>query len=219
MTNYTLVCLVGDGPTKTAAEFAKWLNLRRAAQEVWLERAPPHDAVEESVRRTKAIVLLAHDGPLHGVHSLRSEAAGGVWMRGEEVGRRFAGARVYLLACETMGSESTRPQGLEFLGDEAQRAGAAVVAGHSLTLDADFERLGGPHAERFRHALAELIWGFLDGENGEQRLKLRAREELQRQDFQLELDAGDLATGSLDWFRRVQWLEDRIAGFHIAAMT
>jgi hypothetical protein len=128
------------------------------------------------------------------VHSLRAEASGNVWMRGEELGRAFAGARLYLWACDAMGSGSTRAPGVSSLGDEARSAGVACVAGHSLKLSADFEQLGGVHAEVFRRSLAELIWGFVDGED----------------------DATALAPSALDWFRRVQWLEDRIAGFHVA---
>lgn len=105
-----------------------------------------------------------------------------------------------------MGAGSTRS---DALADQARAAGAGRVAGHSVTLNADFDQLGGPFAEDFRSALAQLIWGFVDGEDDSSRLKLRAREMLP---FSLDLD---FDPSRLDWFRRKTWLEDRIQHFHI----
>lgn len=138
---------------------------------------------------------------------MRSEANGGVWLQGEELGRRFPGVRQYLWACETMGEGSTRSHAL---ADQARAAGAGRVAGHSVTLSADFEQLGGEFAEDFRSALAQLVWGFVDGEDDSARLKLRAKEKLP---FSLELE---FDPSRLDWFRRKGWLEERIQHFHIA---
>lgn len=208
MSEYVLVCLVGDEPTRLAAEFAEWMHRRRPAAA--LLRNPTRDVVAEKLSPNRTLVVLGHDGALQGIHSIRSERDGAVWMSGTELGEFFRGVRQYLWACETMGSGSARTAAL---ADEARRAGAARVAGHSVTLSADFDEIGGRHAEAFRQSLALLVWGFVDGEDDVLQLRLRAREALP---FDLELDASTMREDDLDWFRRKDWLDDRIANFHVA---
>ena len=198
------MCLVGDQSTRLAAEFAEWMHRRRSAAAILKNPSP--EEVGSFLNLNRTLVILGHDGLHLRVHSMRREANGGVWLQGDELGRRFRGVRQYLWACETMGAGSTRS---DALADQARAAGAGRVAGHSVTLNADFDQLGGPFAEDFRSALAQLIWGFVDGEDDSSRLKLRAREMLP---FSLDLD---FDPSRLDWFRRKTWLEDRIQHFHI----
>lgn len=207
MSSYVLVCLVGDEPTRLAADFAEWMHERRPA--VACLTNPTPEQVQELIQVNETLVVLGHDGPLAQVHSIRREARGGIWLLGAELGRRFPGSRQYLWACDVMGEGAAR---ILALADEAKSAGARRVAGHSVTLSADFDQLGGPYAEVFRSALAQLVWGFVDGEDNPQKLRLRAREALP---LNLELDAWSLES-KLDWFRRSQWLHDRISNFHIA---
>lgn len=208
MSEYVLVCLIGDEPTRLAGGFAEWMHTRRQA--VALLTNPTPNEVAQLLKPSRTLVILGHNSALNSVHSMRSERDGGVWLRGDELGQFFTGVRQYLWACETMGSGSARTGAL---ADDARRAGAARVAGHAVTLSADFDQLGGRHAEAFRQSLARLVWGFVDGEDDVLRLRLRAREALP---FDLELDASRMNEDDLDWFRRKDWLDDRIANFHVA---
>jgi hypothetical protein len=180
------------------------MHARRAAVAVLENPAPA--TVQQFLGETHTLVVLGHDGPLDQVHSIRREADGGVWMVGQELGRQFPMRRLYLWACDTTGEGATRRLAL---ADQARQAGAGPVAGHSVSLRADFDELGGPFAEHFRLALAQLVWGFVDLGDDAQQLQLKARQTFP---LEIELDAGP----QLDWFRRSQWLLDRISNFHIA---
>ena len=207
---YALVCLVGDAPTQLAADFARWIAIRRPPHQAWFESHPTATDVQKAVATTKQLLAFGHNGRLNDEHSMRSHSGSNIWLRGPELGAHFAGARIYLWACETMGAGSTRSAEVSSLGDEAIAAGAAVVAGHSVTLSADFSQIGGRFSEHFRAALGAMIFSFLDGLDDPAELKLRAREELP-----MEIDL-QLPAEGLDWFRASQWLFDRIDNLHIA---
>jgi hypothetical protein len=174
--SYVLVCLVGDEATHRASDFGRWLEQQEPRpRSVLFEPHPAHVPLQSSVTESKTLFVIGHNGRARGVHSLRAEAAGQAWIRGEELGMRFAGARVFAWACETVGEEGTRIEGVAHLGDEAVSAGLKGFAGFSIRVPGDLEFQFAQQAEHVRRTVHRMALDFFSG-LGVAEIKLNARE-------------------------------------------
>ncbi len=220
---YVLVRLIGDEATRSAASFGDALARIHQPHAAWEELNPPVDDVARAVAEVGKLVVIGHDGPLGGRHSLRATAQGSVWLDGTQLGQRFRGARIYLWACETLGVDSVRDPGVAYLGDEAVHAGAASVAGYSYRVHGALSRYAHVDAPWLLEVLRVLVFDFLEGGDWESDLRDEARRAIPRQlEFDaraalpLEISLVPEGQGDSGWFGREEAIHDLINHLHIS---
>lgn len=147
--SYVLVSLLGDEATASNDEFARWFASSNPPTRAFHAEHPSHDEVALAVREAKNALILGHDGG----GSLRGAAKGDAWIKPEQFGHVFQGARVWVWACDTRGA--TLEADLDSFGRAAFEGGVQVFAGHASPIAAVPTYFGMP-------ALHNLIYQSLD---------------------------------------------------------
>jgi hypothetical protein len=118
--SYVLVSLVGDDATKEADEFARWFAEQYPPTARFHEPMPDHEQVESALRVTPLALVFGHDGG----GSLRPTSRGEPWVRPPQFAKLFAGARVWVYACNTRAKK---------LKDDLESFGWQALMGAKLT--------------------------------------------------------------------------------------
>lgn len=154
---YVLVCLVGDDNTRLIERSAREFERGFHASEI-LTPLPPFHEVTRAVAEGDALVT-GHNGG----GSLRDTSQGSGWANAAQFSAMFRGARVYVYACETLGSKGA--ESLSSFGHEAMRGGVRCFAGHCVVVPTDNLASG---IDPVLHAM----WGaFLRGEDDQDMIK------------------------------------------------
>ena len=164
--NYVLVSLVGDDATASTDKFARWFAADHPPVDVFHEEVPDHDQVASAVRKTPCALVFGHDGG----GSLRAAANGKKWVDPIRFSEIFAGARVWVYACNTRASKLA--EDLESFGRLAQQHGVRVFAGHCSAVGAPLEPGGLVDSQGYaRRGLARAFRAFLRGEDNARELQ------------------------------------------------
>lgn len=157
---YVLVSLTGDDATAANDEFARWFAAAHPPVAAFHGEHPDLDEVATHVRETRLALVFGHDGG----GSLRGAAKGAAWVDPPTFSRIFAGARVWVYACETR--SRSLDEDLESFGKIAFANGVRVFAGHASPVSATPPFTSLPALKRSAHsALARGFRAFLQGEN------------------------------------------------------
>ncbi len=166
---YVLVSLLGDEATAANDAFARWFAGSHAPAAAFHAEHPEHADVAAAVRATPNALVLGHDGD----GSVRGAARGAPWAEPEAFAEMFAGARVWVYACDTRGA--TLEADLFSFGKRAHERGVGVFAGHSSPITAV---PGFPSIPYLRdavyEALARAFRAFIQGENSAEALRRAA---------------------------------------------
>lgn len=166
---YVLVSLLGDEATAANDEFTRWFEESHAPAATFHDPHPDHDAVTEAVRETPIALVFGHDGG----GSLRGASSGAPWVDPVQFAQIFAGARVWVYACDTRAQ--TQEDDLDSFGRQARAGGVAVFAGHctSITAVPPFTSLPGLRSSVYK-ALARAFRAFIQGQNSPAELRRAA---------------------------------------------
>ncbi len=161
---YVLVSLVGDEATGESNALSKTLEELRSPSSVHRGESPNVDEVRQSMSGVESAVLFGHDK--YGTLRAFSDPTRS-WANGEQIGRMFHGARIYLFACS-----SFLPEG-ESLAEKAVQHGVRLVVGHDAPVSSPDSDLGYSRTQIsvVRKAALSMIEAFLDGETDHGRLK------------------------------------------------
>ncbi len=167
--SYVLVSLLGDEATAANDLFARWFEASHRPSSAFHEEHPDHEAVAAAVRETRLALVFGHDGG----GSLRGASGGPPWVDASEFARIFAGARVWVYACDTR-ARAQEDDILSF-GRQAHSLGVAVFAGHCTPITAvpPFTTLPGLR-DAVYNALARAFRAFLQGQNSAEELRRAA---------------------------------------------
>lgn len=157
---YVLVSLLGDEATAANDDFARWFEHAHAPAAAFHGEHPDHEEVARAVQRTPIALVFGHDGD----GSVRGAANGRPWADPAQFARIFAGARVWVYACETRGQKLDRD--LDSFGNQARAGGVAVFAGHCTKITAvpPFTSMPDLRASVYQ-ALARAFRAFIQGVN------------------------------------------------------
>jgi hypothetical protein len=167
--SYVLVSLLGDEATAANDEFARWFKKSHPPAAAFHDPHPDHEAVAAAVRGSPVALVFGHDGG----GSVRGASQGPPWCDPAQFARIFAGARVWVYACDT------RAQALEddlvSFGRQAWDDGIAVFAGHcsAITAVPQLTTLPDLQASVYR-ALARGFRAFLQGCNNADEIRRAA---------------------------------------------
>lgn len=155
---YALVCLVDDANAQSIERSARSFAQANPPQGDILAPCPSHESVKQSVNGGNALVT-GHNGG----GNLRAASRGQPWANAAQFAGMFQGARVYVYACETLGSGGQ--ESLASFGHEALLAGVARFAGHCVVVPTDNQASG-------LDGVVHALWrAFLEGEDDQEKLR------------------------------------------------
>jgi hypothetical protein len=166
---YVLVSLLGDEATAANDDFARWFEQTHTPAAGFHSEHPDHEEVARAVRGAPIAIVFGHDGD----GSVRGASNGPPWADPAQFARMFAGARVWVYACQTRGQKLG--DDLDSFGRQARAGGVAVFAGHctSITAVPPFTSMPDLRASVYQ-ALARAFRAFIQGVNNAGELRRAA---------------------------------------------
>ena len=167
--SYVLVSLLGDDATAANDAFARWFEESHRPKASFHDEHPEREAVAAAVRETRLALVFGHDGG----GSLRGAKGGPPWVDASEFARIFAGARVWVYACDTRAK--AQEDDLLSFGRQARDGGVAVFAGHCTSITAVPPCSTMPSLrEPVYQAFARAFRAFLQGQNNAEEIRRAA---------------------------------------------